>query len=150
MEVLCPAPEIVISTDRRALRQILLNLANNAIKFTESGLVKIELQQSRSNGDLLTEISVVDTGAGIRLEERAKLFQAFSQLGAGSSHRPEGTGLGLHLSQRLAQLMGGRITVQSEYGKGSRFTLALPSLNQNLQKGDADVDANSDHRRQCH
>jgi PAS domain S-box-containing protein len=112
-------------TDRRTLSQIAINLIGNAIKFTEKGKVSVELIQWRDGGSLLTELRVTDTGVGIRPEEQAKLFQAFTQLDSGSTRRHEGTGLGLHLSQKLAQLIGGRIVLSSEPGKGSTFTLAL-------------------------
>jgi protein-histidine pros-kinase len=124
-EVAAPANEIVVRADRRALSQILLNLANNAIKFTEHGSVRLELCQHRDGARTLTEFAVADTGVGIREEDQAKLFQAFAQVGAGGRRRIEGTGLGLHLSQKLAELLSGKITVQSDTGKGSRFTLVL-------------------------
>jgi len=124
-EVAVPADQIVLRTDRRALNQILINLANNAIKFTERGAVRLELGQPRDDGRTLTEIAVVDTGVGIRTEDQAKLFRAFAQLGTGARRRNEGTGLGLHLSQKLAELLAGEITLQSEFGRGSRFTPIL-------------------------
>ena len=124
-EVSAPASEILVRTDRRALSQILINLANNAIKFTERGAVLLELSQRPDGDRSVTEIAVTDTGVGIRGEDQAGLFQAFAQVGAGGRRRTEGTGLGLHLSQKLAGLMGGRITIQSESSKGSRFTLVL-------------------------
>jgi protein-histidine pros-kinase len=83
------------------------------------------LSQRRSNGRTLTEISVSDTGVGIRPEDQTKLFKAFIQVSSGIRRRSEGTGLGLHLSQKLAELLGGQITFQSEFGKGSRFSLIL-------------------------
>jgi protein-histidine pros-kinase len=121
-----PHVEVVVKTDRRALSQILLNLANNAIKFTEKGEVCLELRHHRENGRGRTEISVQDTGVGIRPEDQEKLFQAFTQMGNTGARRYEGTGLGLHLSQKLAELLGGRIRFESKHGKGSTFTLALP------------------------
>ena len=120
-----PTAEVLIQTDRRALSQILLNLANNAIKFTDHGSVSITIQQSQANGLKLTEFQVVDTGIGIRPEFQAKLFQAFNRLDAPARSRHEGTGLGLHLSQKLAGLLGGEVTCQSEQGRGITFTLAL-------------------------
>jgi protein-histidine pros-kinase len=122
-EVAAPANEIVVRTDRRALHQILINLTNNAIKFTEHGSVRLALSQRRDGRRTLTEIAIADTGAGIRAEDQARLFQAFAQIGGRG--RTEGTGLGLHLSQKLAELLAGQITLQSEFGKGSRFTLIL-------------------------
>ena len=119
-----PQAALVIETDRRALTQILLNLTNNAIKFTEEGEVRIELGQSHG-GKAETVISVTDTGLGIRSEDHGKLFQAFQQINGAGPGRQKGTGLGLHLSQKLAHLLGGRILFQSEFGEGSKFTLIL-------------------------
>ena len=120
-----PGRELTVRTDRRALTQILINLANNAIKFTETGRVDLGLNRRRDNGRCLTEFSVVDTGPGITPEDQSKLFQAFQQVGSPGSRRHEGTGLGLYLSQKLAGLLGGRIEFQSEFGKGSTFRLVL-------------------------
>lgn len=117
---------IVLGTDRRALKQILINLANNAIKFTEKGSVRVALAQGRQDdGTPVVEFSVADTGAGIREEDQAKLFQAFSQLDSTSTRHAEGAGLGLYLCQNLANVLGGALTFTSEFGKGSVFTLQL-------------------------
>jgi PAS domain S-box-containing protein len=124
-EASMPATELVIQTDRRALRQIVLNLANNAIKFTEHGSVHIALTQGEMNGVKSVEISVSDTGKGISVEDQTKLFEPFTQVDVSRKRASEGTGLGLHLSRKLAELLGGRIVVRSEYGKGSTFTLTL-------------------------
>ncbi|KAB8043417.1 hybrid sensor histidine kinase/response regulator [Janthinobacterium aquaticum] len=117
---------VVINTDRRALTQILINLLNNAIKFTDTGSVRIALQQCDANGAPVTEISVTDSGAGIRQEDQAKLFQAFSQLDSTSTRHVEGAGLGLYLCQNLAHAIGGKLSLQSDYGAGSTFTLSMP------------------------
>ena len=122
-EVAVPEDEVILRTDRRALSQIVINLTNNAIKFTEQGTVCLKLR--RANGT--TEIAVTDTGVGINTEDQGKVFEAFARLGDNKSPRQEGTGLGLHLSQKLAALLGGRIRLQSEHGKGSEFVLAIPS-----------------------
>ena len=124
-DVQLPREEIAVRTDRRALHQIVINLANNAIKYTERGAVDIELARPRENGRLLTDIRVTDTGVGIREEDQVKLFQAFTQIDASTIRRYEGTGLGLHLSQKLAALIGAHISFHSEYGAGSTFTLTL-------------------------
>jgi PAS domain S-box-containing protein len=124
-EVKVPTESLVVMTDRRAITQILLNLANNAIKFTERGRVTIELNQTLRNGASLTGISVIDTGIGIRAEDQEKLFEAFTQVEAMGARRYEGSGLGLHLSRKLASLLGGSISLESEFGKGSNFTLLL-------------------------
>ena len=123
-EARMPEEELHVKTDRRALTQILLNLANNAIKFTEQGQIIIELRVPDSGSGVI--ISVTDTGVGIRPEDQERLFQAFAQLGSPEVRRGEGTGLGLHLSQKLAELLGAHIGFESEAGKGSRFWLTLP------------------------
>jgi protein-histidine pros-kinase len=121
----CEMPDepVTVRTDRRALSQIILNLAQNAIKFTDEGSVRIRLDRSEGPGGNIA-ITVEDTGVGIQPQERERLFGAFTRLGP-SLRRHEGAGLGLHLSQKLAELLGGRITFRSEYGKGSTFTLTL-------------------------
>jgi signal transduction histidine kinase len=83
------------------------------------------LGRETDNNGQWTRLSVRDTGLGIRPEDQVKLFQAFSQVD-GNLRRNEGSGLGLHLSQKLAQLLGGQINFKSEYSKGSTFTLSLP------------------------
>jgi PAS domain S-box-containing protein len=116
-----------IRVDRRALSQIIINLTDNAIKFTGQGEVRLDLNVSQQNGQTVTEIRVTDTGIGIRAQDQDRLFRAFEQLETTDLHRRyEGTGLGLHLSQKLAGLLDGTITLQSEYGQGSTFTLLLP------------------------
>ncbi|MRW92326.1 response regulator [Duganella sp. FT80W] len=124
-------PAIVLETDRRALTQILLNLGNNAIKFTEVGTVRVTLAEraGENGGKNLIEFSVADSGAGIREEDQAKLFQAFSQLDSTSTRHAEGAGLGLYLCQNLANLIGGSLFFKSDFGHGSTFTLALPRSN---------------------
>lgn len=119
-----PGREVLLRTDRRSLHQIVLNLCNNAIKFTQSGEVRVDFGERRINGHSMAEIQVTDTGVGIRAEDQARLFQAFQQVGPNRYN--EGTGLGLYLSQRLARLLGGNIEFRSEAGQGSQFTLLLP------------------------
>ena len=130
LEVDLTTEPITLNTDRRALTQILINLANNAIKFTEKGHVKLSLRQRMEEGARITEFSVADSGQGIREEDQAKLFQAFSQLDATSTRHAEGAGLGLYLSQNLANLLGGSLFFSSDFGKGSTFTLALKAKQQ--------------------
>jgi PAS domain S-box-containing protein len=117
-----PAELPPIVTDRRKLLQILLNLASNAVKFTDHGEVRIRCRTMSGT----MELSVSDTGIGIKPEELPLLFQPFSQIDGSLRKRHEGTGLGLYLSERLANLLGGDLTVESEYGKGSTFTITLP------------------------
>ena len=120
-EVVMPDDDVVVPTDRRALSQIVINLTNNAIKFTEKGFVRIEL--ARPDDHL--ELSVADSGVGISEEDQTRLFQPFEQVHGSAKRHFEGTGLGLHLSQKLASLLGGRIVCRSTPGHGSRFTLAF-------------------------
>jgi PAS domain S-box-containing protein len=116
----------LLQTDRRALHQILLNLANNAIKFTETGSVRLGMRQLDENGAAFMEFEVTDTGCGIPPEAQDRLFQAFTQVNGAGGRRQEGTGLGLYLSRRLAELLAGRITFESGFEKGSTFRLTLP------------------------
>lgn len=119
------APDVTIcNADDRRLRQILLNLLSNAVKFTELGFVKLKVE----NKSGFINFAVIDTGIGIAPEDQQKLFQTFQQVGSVSQRQRQGTGLGLALSRNLARLHGGDITVESELGKGSNFTLLLPEL----------------------
>jgi len=120
-----PERVVVVQTDKRALSQIVLNLVGNAIKFTETGSVRLALSRTQCDGRWCTRIDVEDTGVGIPLEDQVRLFGAFSRVGAPKAKTPEGTGLGLHLSQRLAGVLGGEITLVSGRGTGSTFTLTL-------------------------
>ena len=117
--------DLVVRTDRRALSQIVINLVSNAIKYTDAGEVSVRLVRHRAGGQALGAIEIADTGAGIKADDQAKLFQAFSQIDGSSTRRHEGTGLGLHLSQKLAEMLGLRITFATRFGEGSTFTLHL-------------------------
>jgi PAS domain S-box-containing protein len=108
--------------DRRRVEQILINLLSNAVKFTERGEVRIESQVE--DGWLVTRI--IDSGIGIRSEDVDTLFKPFRQVDTGITRQYEGTGLGLYICMRLVEAMSGRIRVESELGKGSRFAFALP------------------------
>jgi len=125
LAVALPEEEIMLRTDRRVLSQIVLNLVNNAIRFTERGGVRISLRRHTAVDGNMVEIAVRDTGSGVRPEDQAKLFVALTQVDPSAQRRQEGTGLGLHLSQKLAEALGGRIECRSEYGVGSTFTLCL-------------------------
>jgi PAS domain S-box-containing protein len=120
------AGDLVARTDRRSLSQILINLLNNAIKFTEQGEVRLEAACAESAGTSVIQISVIDSGIGIREEDQAQLFEAFGKISTGRAKATESTGLGLHLSRKLAELVGGTISMTSVYGRGSRFTVSLP------------------------
>ncbi|KRB84614.1 PAS domain-containing sensor histidine kinase [Noviherbaspirillum sp. Root189] len=121
-----PDKEIQLNSDRRAINQILINLVNNAIKFTETGEVSVHLDEVTHEESSLVTIRVCDSGMGIPESDQEKLFEAFSQIDSSSTRRFEGTGLGLYLSQKLATLLRGKLTFSSEFGKGSIFTLTIP------------------------
>lgn len=114
-----------IRSDRQRVKQILVNLVGNAVKFTNEGSVQIAARHDRRSG--WTSISVADTGIGIAADQQSRLFEDFTQLDDSLSRRYGGAGLGLSISRRLAQLLGGAITLSSELGKGSTFTLQLPA-----------------------
>ncbi len=112
--------------DQTRIRQTLLNLASNANKFTEKGTVTIDARQRKDNGHWIT--IAVDTGIGMIPEQLGKLFQEFSQASSATASKYGGTGLGLAISKRFCQMMGGDITVESEPGRGSTFTIRLPRI----------------------
>ena len=119
-------PPAILRTDRRALSQIIINLTGNAIKFTERGGVSLK-QEHRADGESkFLAISVEDSGPGIAEQDQPRLFEAFSRAVAADRRKHEGTGLGLHLSRKLAEQLGGAITFKSDLGRGSTFTLELP------------------------
>ena len=118
-----------ITSDRRRVEQILLNLLSNAIKFTDRGEVTVTTEVTPGSRHIprpAVRISVADTGIGIRRENLDKLFQPFRQLDTGLTRQHEGTGLGLAICKRLVERLGGTITVESEWGKGSTFLCVLP------------------------
>jgi len=124
LELMTEMPEgITLSSDRRRIKQILMNLVGNAVKFTDRGRVKIAARVT--GGDNL-EVRVIDTGVGIRKEDMNKLFQPFQQIDVSLTKKHEGTGLGLHLTKKLADLLEGDISAKSEYGRGSEFTFIMP------------------------
>ena len=114
-----------LTVDPMRLRQILLNLLSNACKFTKEGEVKLRARKLANGGNWI-ELAVADTGIGMTPEQQAKLFEEFSQAEATTAQRFGGTGLGLAITRKLARLMGGDVTVASEPGKGSVFTVRLP------------------------
>jgi signal transduction histidine kinase len=114
-----------LTVDPMRLRQILLNLLSNACKFTKAGEVKLAARKV-SNGNKFVEFAVSDTGIGMTAEQQAKLFEEFSQADATTAQLFGGTGLGLAITRKLARMMGGDVTVTSEPGKGSVFTVRLP------------------------
>jgi len=121
------APENVgtLTADSMRLKQILLNLLSNACKFTKEGEVALRVRKVADGRDWV-ELAVADSGIGLTAEQQAKLFQDFTQADSLTARRYGGTGLGLALSRKLARMMGGDVTVTSEPGKGSVFTVRLP------------------------
>ncbi len=122
-----------MTSDQRRVEQILLNLLNNAIKFTEEGSVSLDLavvvDDSDGNETEWVRIRVIDTGIGIAAHDLALLFQPFQQIDSGLTRQHEGTGLGLAICRRLAGLLGGEIVAASEWRRGSTFTVTLPMEN---------------------
>ncbi len=117
-----PAKLTSIYSDRKRLYQIVLNLANNAVKFTETGSIQVSVAPK----DDCIAIAIQDTGIGIRPENIARLFEAFRQVDGSARRVYEGTGLGLFLVRKLLTLLGGSVTATSEFGKGSLFSITLP------------------------
>ena len=118
-----------LTADSMRLKQILLNLLSNACKFTTEGQIARRVREV-VDGHAWIELAVADTGIGLTAEQQAKLFQDFTQADSLTARRYGGTGLGLALSRRLARMMGGDVTVASEPGKGSVFTVRMPARSQ--------------------
>ena len=114
----------VVDADERKIKQVVLNLLTNAVKFTPTG-GRVELRAKRDGAGVV--VSVADTGIGIAPADQARVFEEFTQARAGETREQEGTGLGLTLSRAFVELHGGRLSVESELGKGSTFTFTLPS-----------------------
>jgi signal transduction histidine kinase len=114
-----------LSVDPLRLRQILLNLLSNACKFTKQGQVTLRVRRVIDGRDRI-ELAVADSGIGMTAEQQGKLFEDFTQADASTAQRFGGTGLGLAITRKLARMMGGDVTVASEPGKGSVFTVRLP------------------------
>lgn len=121
-------PEIpcALIGDELRIRQIIINLVTNAIKFTNEGAVIIRISQERQENGINLSVSVADTGIGISKENLEKLFTSFQQVDTRKNRSVEGTGLGLAISKQLVNQMGGYITVSSEYGVGSEFRFVIP------------------------
>ncbi|MCL5421372.1 MAG: ATP-binding protein [Nitrospirae bacterium] len=148
-----PDADIEVETDSGKLNQIMFNLLSNAVKFTpDGGSVRVQARLTRDEGRetkdekasiVLTnevsdhpssiEVSVADTGIGIKPEDIPKLFQEFTQLESPYTKRYSGTGVGLILTKRLVELLGGKIWAESEWGKGSRFSFVIPIQQNNLE-----------------
>ena len=125
--VKCPPDVGAIRADQTRVRQALLNLLSNANKFTEQGSVTVNVRRAIGGGTEWIEIAVADTGIGMSREQMAKLFEEFVQADPSTTRKYGGTGLGLAISRRFCQMMGGDIAVESELGRGSIFTIRLPT-----------------------
>jgi signal transduction histidine kinase len=112
-----------IRNDRQKVKQILLNLLSNALKFTHHGSITMA---ARAGRDKTLQLSVTDTGIGIAAADHERIFEDFRQLDNSPTRAYGGTGLGLSICRRLAQMLDGKLTVQSQVGRGSMFTLHLP------------------------
>jgi signal transduction histidine kinase len=123
--VRCPDDLGIVSTDQTKLRQATLNLMSNAAKFTRDGTITLSLQRRKSQAGDWIEIQVLDSGIGIARPDIEHLFKYFGQATRATSKKYGGTGLGLALSQKLCALMGGGISVTSELGQGSCFTIRV-------------------------
>jgi protein-histidine pros-kinase len=119
-----PDTRVTVQSDARALGQILINLVSNAIKFTDEGAVEVSLVVVNGSGP---KIMVSDTGPGITGDDLLRVFNAFERGGPVAGRVKEGTGLGLYISRKLAELIGAEVTVQTTYGTGSTFAVALES-----------------------
>jgi signal transduction histidine kinase len=128
LAVYCAEGLGLIATDTTKLRQAVLNLLSNAAKFTNNGVVTLTVQRDKKAAGDWIDIQVHDTGIGIAKTDLPKLFQDFGQATPSTSSKFGGTGLGLALSQKLCALMGGGISVQSELGRGSCFTIRVPAV----------------------
>ena len=126
LQIDCPEDLGMVYCDPLRLRQIMLNLVGNASKFTENGLILLRVFRASRGGVEWVYFTVEDEGIGMTKEQMSKLFQPFTQATSSTNKRYGGTGLGLAISQKLAQLMGGCIAVESVLGHGSAFTLSIP------------------------
>lgn len=137
LELLVEIPEdITFFSDKRRVKQILMNLVDNSVKFTDQGSVKIAAKILKNRK---AEVRITDTGIGIKKENMNKLFLPFQQIDMSLIKTHEGTGLGLHLTQKLVNLLGGDISAKSEHGQGSEFTFILPLRYKEEQRGEEDI-----------
>lgn len=111
--------------DEKRIREIITNILNNAVKYTEKGFVNLKISGEKQNEKVLLKICIEDSGQGIKPEDLNTIFEGFSQVNVKNNKNIEGTGLGLSITKRLVELMKGTITVESEFGKGSVFTITL-------------------------
>jgi signal transduction histidine kinase/DNA-binding response OmpR family regulator len=147
LEVACAADVGTMQVDVTRVRQALLNLSSNAVKFTERGLVTIAANRSSTATGEVVTLRVSDTGIGMTPEQIGKLFQDFTQADASTTRKYGGTGLGLAISRRFCRMLGGDITVESEPGHGSTFTIHLPVVSQSPDAVAAPAEARAPAQR---
>jgi signal transduction histidine kinase len=133
LEMDCPSDIGSTQADQTKVRQTLFNLLSNASKFTEKGTIRLDAKRTSAPDQVI--FRVTDSGIGMTPEQLGKLFQAFSQADASTSKKYGGTGLGLAISKKFCQMMGGDLTVESEFGKGSTFTVTLPTVVASAETG---------------
>ncbi len=127
LEIDCPSDLGTMRADLTKVRQVLFNLLSNATKFTEHGVIRLEVRRDESAAQGQFRFAISDTGIGMTPEQVGRLFQAFTQAEASTTRKYGGTGLGLAISKKFCELMGGDLTATSQLGKGSSFTITLPA-----------------------
>jgi DNA-binding response OmpR family regulator len=137
LQIHCKNDIAYITTDEIRLKQCLINLLGNAAKFTENGVISLEVMQEEDDDENWILFQVSDTGIGMTVEQSQTVFEAFTQIDSKIGRKYAGTGLGLAITQEICQLMGGTINVNSEVGKGSTFTIKLPlsGMDKELEDG---------------
>ena len=127
LTVVCPNDIGAMHTDKTKVRQILFNLLSNANKFTSQGQITLRIEKVRAgNKDSWIHFKVFDTGIGMTPEQLSRIFKAFTQADSSTTRKYGGTGLGLSITEQFVNMMGGRVTVESEYGRGTMFAIELP------------------------
>jgi two-component system CheB/CheR fusion protein len=116
----------IVRTDAKKLQQVLVNLLTNALKFTERGTIEISVETRLCHQRACLEITVSDTGIGIKREDLEVIFEDFRQLDGSSTRHYGGTGVGLSVCKKIADSIGGTLRVESQFGVGSRFTVSIP------------------------
>ena len=149
IEFIHPKKEFIIEADESRMEQVWINLLSNAIKYTQKGSVTLFVESEQTGADeILLKMAVIDTGMGIRQDDMKYLFDSFKRVNEGSTKGIEGTGLGLSICSQLVNLMGGQITVDSIYQKGSTFTVTIPQKIVNAAPlGNLNYNSSSRHQR---
>jgi hypothetical protein len=123
LKLVLEVPEkLVVESDERRMKQVIMNFVSNAVKFTDEGAIEIQVVEA----DEKLEVSVKDTGMGLKDEDMDMLFKQFSRIRVEGRTTVEGTGLGLYISKKMSDLLGGKVKVESEYGVGSKFSVIIP------------------------